>query len=169
MQDVCYTDTMGNFGRDSGRRDDRRGGFGGGRRSFGGGRDFGGNRGGFGRGPREMFKAVCANCGRECEVPFRPSGDKPVYCSDCYEKMGHKSERKNFDRSQNGGGVQNLKTDFDALNAKLDRIIGLLERNSETIKSTETNVTDETVQETAEEKPKKATKKKSSKTKASEA
>ncbi len=157
---------MGNF--DGGRRNDRRGGFGGGRRDFGGGRSFG-NRGGFGRGDRQMFKATCANCGRECEVPFRPSGDKPVYCSDCYEKMGHKSERKNFDRSQNGGGVQNFKADFDALNAKLDRIIGLLERNSETAKPAETDTTGLSVQETVEEKPKKATKKKSSKTKASEA
>ena len=36
------------------------------------------------RGPREMFTATCASCGREAQVPFRPSGDKPVYCSDCF-------------------------------------------------------------------------------------
>ncbi len=33
-----------------------------------------------------MHKAVCSNCGRDCEVPFRPSGDKPVFCSDCFDK-----------------------------------------------------------------------------------
>ncbi|PIV69088.1 MAG: hypothetical protein COS08_05405, partial [Euryarchaeota archaeon CG01_land_8_20_14_3_00_38_12] len=30
--------------------------------------------------PREMHKATCADCGKECEVPFEPSGDRPVYC-----------------------------------------------------------------------------------------
>jgi len=43
---------------------------------------FGG--GGFSRGPREMFPAICATCGKETMVPFRPSGDKPVYCRECY-------------------------------------------------------------------------------------
>jgi CxxC-x17-CxxC domain-containing protein len=36
------------------------------------------------RGPREMFSATCASCGREAQVPFRPTGSKPVYCSDCF-------------------------------------------------------------------------------------
>ena len=40
----------------------------------------------FDRGPREMHKATCAECGKECEVPFKPSGDRPVYCKDCYAK-----------------------------------------------------------------------------------
>ncbi|MBR9689831.1 MAG: DNA-directed RNA polymerase [Candidatus Altiarchaeota archaeon] len=43
----------------------------------GGGRNFG---------PREMHKAVCAECKQECEVPFKPSGDRPVYCKDCFMK-----------------------------------------------------------------------------------
>ena len=33
---------------------------------------------------REMFDAVCAECGRETKVPFRPRLDKPVYCSECF-------------------------------------------------------------------------------------
>lgn len=49
-----------------------------------GGGGFGG--GGFGGGPREMHKAVCADCQKECEVPFKPSGDRPVYCKDCFSK-----------------------------------------------------------------------------------
>ncbi|MDP6142445.1 MAG: zinc-ribbon domain containing protein [Dehalococcoidales bacterium] len=36
---------------------------------------------------RQMFPAVCAECGRDTEVPFEPRGDKPVYCSDCYRKV----------------------------------------------------------------------------------
>lgn len=35
-------------------------------------------------GPREMHKAVCAECGAECEVPFKPTEGKPVYCKECY-------------------------------------------------------------------------------------
>ena len=39
------------------------------------------------RGPREMFTATCSNCGREAQVPFRPTSGKPVYCSDCFRSM----------------------------------------------------------------------------------
>lgn len=65
-----------------------RGGFGGGRGGQGGGRGGfgGGSRGGFSSGPREMHKAKCADCGNECEVPFKPSGERPVYCRDCFQK-----------------------------------------------------------------------------------
>jgi CxxC-x17-CxxC domain-containing protein len=45
-------------------------------------------RGGFGGGAsREMYPAVCAQCGSETMVPFRPRGDKPVYCSSCFSSM----------------------------------------------------------------------------------
>jgi len=44
-----------------------------------------GNSGGYGRQQREMFPAVCATCGKETTVPFQPSGDKPVYCRDCFQ------------------------------------------------------------------------------------
>jgi CxxC-x17-CxxC domain-containing protein len=37
--------------------------------------------------PRQMFPVVCAECGRDTEVPFQPRGDRPVYCSDCYRKV----------------------------------------------------------------------------------
>jgi len=49
--------------------------------------------GGGGRGPRhaggarEMFKATCSQCGGVAEVPFQPSGNKPVYCSDCFQQQ----------------------------------------------------------------------------------
>ena len=38
------------------------------------------------RGSREMHKSVCADCGKECEVPFQPTGDRPVYCAECWAK-----------------------------------------------------------------------------------
>jgi CxxC-x17-CxxC domain-containing protein len=45
-----------------------------------------GGGGGMSRGPRQMFAAVCAQCGKDTEVPFQPRGDKPVYCRDCFDK-----------------------------------------------------------------------------------
>ncbi len=47
----------------------------------------GGFGGGSGGGQREMHPAVCAQCGIDTTVPFRPTGDKPVYCSDCFSQM----------------------------------------------------------------------------------
>ena len=44
--------------------------------------------GGYGQGSRrQMFPAVCAECGKDTEVPFEPREDRPVYCSDCYSKI----------------------------------------------------------------------------------
>ena len=44
--------------------------------------------GGYGyRECRQMFPVVCAECGKQTEVPFEPRGDRPVYCSDCYRKV----------------------------------------------------------------------------------
>jgi len=47
----------------------------------------GGSGGGDGRPRREMFPATCAQCGKETQVPFQPRGDRPVYCSDCFETV----------------------------------------------------------------------------------
>ncbi len=60
--------------------------------SAGGAGGYGGGGGGGGyasrdRGPREMFSATCSNCGKEAQVPFRPTSGKPVYCSDCFRSM----------------------------------------------------------------------------------
>ncbi len=46
--------------------------------------DDGGSRGGPRREEREMHDAVCAQCGKNTQVPFVPSGARPVYCSDCF-------------------------------------------------------------------------------------
>ena len=64
-----------------GRFDDRprRPGSGGFNRGGGGFRDFN-------SGPREMHKAVCSECKQECEVPFKPTEGKPVYCKECFAK-----------------------------------------------------------------------------------
>lgn len=48
--------------------------------------DRGGGGGSYG-GSRQMFDAVCDNCGTNTQVPFLPRQDRPVYCSDCFSKM----------------------------------------------------------------------------------
>lgn len=53
--------------------------------SYGSSGGYGGNSGGA---PREMFTATCSNCGNEAQVPFQPSHDKPVYCSECFQQRG---------------------------------------------------------------------------------
>ncbi|NNM84733.1 MAG: hypothetical protein HKL96_03110 [Phycisphaerales bacterium] len=55
--------------------------------SGGGGGGAGGSRGGYSSGPRQMFPATCATCGQPTEVPFKPSGNRPVYCRDCFQSQ----------------------------------------------------------------------------------
>jgi CxxC-x17-CxxC domain-containing protein len=47
----------------------------------------GGGYGGGGYRQRQMHPAVCASCGKDCEVPFEPRNGRPVYCSDCYSTV----------------------------------------------------------------------------------
>lgn len=82
-------------------------------------RDFGNRDFGLDSRPG-MHKAVCDECGSPCEVPFRPSGDKPVFCSNCFKKGG---------ASNNSSGNKNteqLKEQLEILNIKLDRILKIL-------------------------------------------
>jgi CxxC-x17-CxxC domain-containing protein len=65
------------------RGDSGGGSYAGGSSSYGSGGGYGG---GGSRGPREMFTATCSSCGNVASVPFRPSGAKPVYCSDCFSR-----------------------------------------------------------------------------------
>lgn len=130
---------MGEFRKfDKGRGDRRSGG-----NSFGGPRKFG-NRD---DAPRQMHTATCSQCGKSCQIPFKPVMGRPVYCSDCFknQKTGFNPNfaPKNFGGdsfekpapqfnvgSNAGGGVS--KAQFDALNAKLDKVIALLNASTKT-------------------------------------
>ena len=109
----------------------------------GGGRDNrGGGRGGFGGERRErhrdrdrqMHDVVCGKCGKDCQVPFKPSSDKPVFCDDCFGKSKGKgtlipTSRRDGSRGggrDSGGLVEQVKM----LNDKIDRLIGLLDPNA---------------------------------------
>jgi CxxC-x17-CxxC domain-containing protein len=99
-------------------------------RRSGGGRDFKSRD--FDR-PQTMFKTICSDCGKECEVPFKPNGSKPVFCRECFQskRTSEGSRAENFPRTPSfGGPLQSMpephKEQFDALNAKLDKILNLL-------------------------------------------
>ena len=110
-------------------------------------------RGGYGdRDSRRpsMHEAVCDECGKDCQVPFRPSSGKPIYCSDCFERKGGRDSNRSRDRNDSykrsfggrdsgrpsRGGVDNRTTGqlvekIEALNKKLDKIIDLLSSTAE--------------------------------------
>ncbi len=124
-----------------------------GRVRFGGRPDF--NREGGGRNDDarpQMFNSICATCNKRCEVPFRPNGEKPVYCKDCFnsargEDIHGKSVREgesrgypkqNFSPSFSTKGVMHtpdkriddLKKQVEAMNAKLDTLITMVREAS---------------------------------------
>jgi CxxC-x17-CxxC domain-containing protein len=78
-------DSYGGSSRDSyGSSRDSYGGSSRGGSSYGGGsRGAGGAAGG----QREMFEAVCAECGKTTTVPFKPTQGRPVYCRDCFQSQ----------------------------------------------------------------------------------
>jgi CxxC-x17-CxxC domain-containing protein len=102
------------------------------RNPSGNNRNFGKPR--FNRERSEMFSATCANCGKQCEVPFRPTGNKPVLCRECFQNNRgsdsrrfpqQTSDRPSYTRDNNQSGP-NYQAQFDALNAKMDQILSLL-------------------------------------------
>ncbi|MDO8524812.1 MAG: hypothetical protein Q7R99_04275 [bacterium] len=71
---------------------------------------------------RQMFDAVCDECGNRCQVPFQPTSGKPIYCSNCYEGKNGAADRGNNNRSNSPDYSQQ----FQSLNAKLDSILKML-------------------------------------------
>lgn len=88
---------------------------------------------------RPMFDAVCNECGNNCQVPFRPSGDKPVYCSNCFG-----DKKKNGERDTEQISSQ-YREQFETLNTKLDKILDILMPIASEVKKEE-----ETAQEEVE-------------------
>lgn len=95
---------MGNFRRDDSRSS---GGFSRGNKSFGGGSRFGGRDGGRDGGRPAMHRATCSECGDSCEVPFKPTGDKPIFCSECFGRQKSGGDRPSF------GGGRRERPSFD--------------------------------------------------------
>jgi len=88
-----------------------------------------------------MYDAICSECGKECQVPFRPSGEKPVFCSECFEKQngGRKREsrggefrgrdsRSDSGRRSGGMEVDKLMREMEKIDRKLERVLDLLNK-----------------------------------------
>ncbi|MEK7524617.1 MAG: CxxC-x17-CxxC domain-containing protein [Patescibacteria group bacterium] len=119
------------------------------RKSFGGQSSFGGRDG-----PKPtLHQAICSECNKECEVPFKPSGDKPVFCRKCFKNRTDTSPResngapfgrnnpslaearpggrdfgeRSFSRPPMHAPASISKEQFEILNSKLDKILNVLE------------------------------------------
>lgn len=84
---------------------------------------------------RQMHPATCSSCGKDCQVPFRPTGDKPVYCSDCFKQntggsSDYRKPNRNFSRSS-GRPDNGNQRQLDEINKKLDAIIEALHIDQE--------------------------------------
>ncbi len=106
-----------------------RGRFGGERRTTGGYSSGGRKSFGDRDGKPEMHKVICSDCGKNCEVPFRPSGDRKVFCSECFggkEEGGRSSFRGNFGGSRERRPSSDFKKDssldFSQIKEKLMEI-----------------------------------------------
>lgn len=93
-------------------------------------------------GEREMFQTTCSGCGNTCEVPFRPSGGRPVFCNSCFKDQKEdgfgqsgRSEFKNRPapaaQAPAAGMSEDTKKIFIDLGSKLDRLIAAVEKLSE--------------------------------------
>ena len=98
----------GRFDRSSSGRFDRRG----------SGRDRRSER-------HEMHQAICDKCGKDCEVPFKPTQGKPIYCSDCFKNKSKEAGSRSGFGGPSGKPIDNAN--LDKINEKLNRILKILE------------------------------------------
>lgn len=99
-----------------------------------------------------MHQAICSECNKECEVPFKPSGDKPVFCRKCFKNRTDTSPReaigspfgrnnpslagarpsrkdfgeRSFSKPQVHASASVSQEQFEILNSKLDKILEAL-------------------------------------------
>ncbi len=80
----------------------------------------------FNKEDRQMFDATCSNCGKPCQVPFRPSGGKEVFCNDCFSKMKGDEGFERGDRNDRGGdrgGFQDRAPKFAPNGQNMDAVV----------------------------------------------
>lgn len=149
------------YGKSGGYPKRNSGGFGGGRRdndrpSYGGGFNKSFDRGGSSnsRGGKPMHDAVCADCGRDCQVPFRPNGKKPVHCSDCFDKNGgnegreerrfddrapkrdfNSAPKREFSAPKPDSRIDDLQASLRSVQSKLDQLLALVQGSGASTKA----------------------------------
>jgi CxxC-x17-CxxC domain-containing protein len=99
----------------------------------------------------QTFNATCSQCGKNCDVPFKPTGSRPVLCNACfkgqdsaggrsYDKPSYNS-RPSFEASPRAAAVDNKQ--FELLNAKLDEILKILKQDEFVADEFEQDIYDE--------------------------
>ena len=76
----------------------------------------------------ERFQATCSQCHKVCEVPFRPNGEKPVYCRDCHHTQEGSAPTSYAPARHTQSS--DIASQFDMLNTKLDRLLRAVEGRS---------------------------------------
>jgi CxxC-x17-CxxC domain-containing protein len=84
----------------------------------------------------ELHHATCDKCGRECDVPFKPTGGKPIYCRSCFRQNSESPDRGSFDNRsrdrfetrvpERSAPNPHQSTELDKINKKLDKIMKAL-------------------------------------------
>lgn len=138
-------------GRDGSKGSFRNGGFRGGSKGGFKGGWKGGDRGSFGGDdrPKTMHPATCSGCSKACEVPFRPTGEKPVYCRDCFAgraALGGERSNRRDDRSSNpkpsfvpqlSSNNDDIRKQIDSMNVKLDKLTNTIQNLAEKLNKAE--------------------------------
>lgn len=70
---------------------------------------------------KRLYEAVCDTCGNNCEVPFRPTGEKPIYCRQCFVKPEGRTQTFSTQKPS-----EDYKDHFRMINKKLDTLLALL-------------------------------------------
>lgn len=70
---------------------------------------------------KRTFSAVCDKCGQDCEVPFRPTGEKPVFCKSCFSKDSYIGKYPGTATTDDQ--LKAVKVQLEDIQAKLDQLI----------------------------------------------
>lgn len=88
---------------------------------------------------KQMHRATCVECNASCQVPFRPNGRKPIYCSNCFEQTPDGAAKSKFkrenpkkdsfvrsDRSERSSGGSDVERRLRSIEKKLDQVLNAL-------------------------------------------
>jgi CxxC-x17-CxxC domain-containing protein len=74
---------------------------------------------------RQLYKVTCDECGKECQVPFRPTAGKPIYCDDCFGKK--KGMKSNYSTNEITEKYKKMENQMNLMHTKLDQILNFLQ------------------------------------------
>lgn len=111
---------------------------------------------------KQLFRSKCAKCGNSCEVPFKPTGEKPVYCQECFGHGGDaRVKHAGVSHGSNSGlNLSQVMDQFKILNGKLDGLMKMLKEQKEGVSDQGLVNEEQLAKEKSQDKPDKMKKKK---------